>query len=80
MLQRYKEMLKRESREIEYYNQFHILNPCNLPDMSQYPMLGSGEVTDIVEQWSMCTHCNAIGINTTHALHQWWQSGAPSPL
>ena len=30
------------------------------------------------EQWSMCTRGNAIDMNDPSALHQWWQSRAPS--
>ena len=44
MLVAYKNRLKKESRQIEFYRQLRILNPRNLPDMpramDQYPLLG----------------------------------------
>ena len=51
MLVAYKDRLKKESRQIEYYRQLRILNPRNLPDMphaiNQYPLLGLSDVPDI---------------------------------
>ena len=84
MLVAYKDRLKKESRQVEYYRQLRILNPQNLPDMphatDQYPLLGLSHVQDIAEQWSLYIRCNAIDMNGRTALQEWWQSRAPSPF
>ena len=80
----YKDTLKKESRQIEYYRQLRILNPRNLPDMphaiDQCPLLGLSDVPDIAEQWSLYIRCNAVDTNGHTALQEWWQSCAPSPF
>ena len=78
----YKDRLKKESRQIEFYRQLRILNPRNLSDMpramDQYPLLGLSDVPEIAEQWSLYIRCNAVDINGPTALQEWWQSRAPS--
>ena len=84
MLVAYKDRLKKESRQIEYYRQLRIGNPQNLPDMphamDRYPVLGLSDVPNIAEQWSLYIRCNAGDINGRTALQEWWQSRTPSPF
>ena len=84
MLVAYKDRLKKESRQIEFYRQLRILNPRNLSDMpramDQYPLLGLSDVPEIAEQWSLYIRCNVVDINGPTALQEWWQSRAPSPF
>ena len=83
LLMAYKERLKKESKQIEYYRLLRIVNPQNLPDMphtmDQYPLLGR-PMCQISHQWSPYILCNAIDINGPTALQEWWQLRAPSPF
>ena len=77
MLDALKARFKKEAKQLEFLRQLRVLNPQNLSDMettlTEYPMLGLGDVPGIKEEWDLYRRTEFRDISVPDALLKWWQ-------